>query len=120
METPETAVAVLFIILLLSFYQMSRSSSDSDSEQEQSSPGRRSAQARIKRDSQQNHDEMIPQDGDICVGCLAAALNRKQKNSDTCAITDDVDSDVSMTMMEYIELADNTITCFPGRLVLRR
>uniref|UniRef100_A0A182V8R7 RING-type domain-containing protein n=1 Tax=Anopheles merus TaxID=30066 RepID=A0A182V8R7_ANOME len=73
--------------------QISRSSSDSDSEQEQSSPGRRSAQARIKRDSQQNHDEMIPQDGDICVGCLAAALNRKQKNNDTCAITDDVDSD---------------------------
>uniref|UniRef100_A0A182PSD1 Uncharacterized protein n=1 Tax=Anopheles epiroticus TaxID=199890 RepID=A0A182PSD1_9DIPT len=76
--------------------QMSRSSSDSDSEQEQSSSGRRPVRPRSKREDQQHHEES-QQDGDICVGCLAAALNRKQRNTENCTITEDVDSDSYVT-----------------------
>uniref|UniRef100_A0A182MGH6 PA domain-containing protein n=1 Tax=Anopheles culicifacies TaxID=139723 RepID=A0A182MGH6_9DIPT len=78
--------------------QMSRSSSDSDTEQEHEdcvtpqSSGRRSAQGRSKRESQRQH-EQPQQDGDICVGCLAAALNKKQKNNDKTIVQEDVDSD---------------------------
>uniref|UniRef100_A0A182W877 RING-type domain-containing protein n=1 Tax=Anopheles minimus TaxID=112268 RepID=A0A182W877_9DIPT len=84
--------------------QMSRSSSDSDSEQEHEdcvtpqSSGRRSAQGRNKRDSQRQH-EKPQQDGDICVGCLAAALNKKQKNNEKTTVQEDVDSD-SFTIEE--------------------
>uniref|UniRef100_A0A1Y9HBI2 PA domain-containing protein n=1 Tax=Anopheles funestus TaxID=62324 RepID=A0A1Y9HBI2_ANOFN len=77
--------------------QMSRSSSDSDSEQDHEdcvtpqSSGRRSSQGRNKRDSQRQH-EKSQQDGDICVGCLAAALNKKQKNNDNAQEDGESDS----------------------------
>uniref|UniRef100_A0A1Y9H9I0 Uncharacterized protein n=1 Tax=Anopheles farauti TaxID=69004 RepID=A0A1Y9H9I0_9DIPT len=77
---------------------LSHSSSDTDSEQEQidcitpQSSGRRSAQAPNKRDNDRQHEE-TQQDGDICVGCLAAALNKKQKNVDNAAAQDDPESD---------------------------
>ncbi|XP_050068958.1 E3 ubiquitin-protein ligase goliath [Anopheles maculipalpis] len=79
--------------------QMSRSSSDSETEQEHEdcvnpqSSGRRSAQGRSKRDSQRQQHEKSQQDGDICVGCLAAALNKKQKNNENTTVQEDGDSD---------------------------
>uniref|UniRef100_A0A182NQ10 PA domain-containing protein n=1 Tax=Anopheles dirus TaxID=7168 RepID=A0A182NQ10_9DIPT len=78
--------------------QLSHSSSDTDSEQEHldcitpQSSGRRSAQARNKRDDERQHEER-QQDSDICVGCLAAALNKKQRNADSGAAQDDPESD---------------------------
>ncbi|XP_052902358.1 E3 ubiquitin-protein ligase goliath [Anopheles moucheti] len=99
--------------------QMSRSSSDSDSEHEHGdcvtphSSGRRSAQDRTKRDSQRQHDNS-QQEADICVGCLAAALNKKQKNNDSVIVQEDGDSDSYATEQNGSKSLPATLKKYKG------
>lgn len=77
---------------------MSRSSSESDSDQEQldrmtpHSSGRNMVRESSCGTNQRRAEQ--PDDGDICVGCLAAALNKKQRNLENTFTQDDPDSDV--------------------------
>ncbi|XP_049543686.1 protein goliath [Anopheles darlingi] len=81
--------------------RMSRSSSESDSDQEQldrmtpHSSGRNTVRESSCGANQRRAEQ--PDDSDICVGCLAAALNKKQRNLENTFAQDDPDSDSCAT-----------------------
>ncbi|XP_062560525.1 E3 ubiquitin-protein ligase goliath-like [Armigeres subalbatus] len=79
--------------------RLSRSSSESDSDNEHqpSSSRHHSNRQSVQRDSLPTGDcpekDRNPDDNNICVGCLAAALNKKKHNMESTFSQDDADSD---------------------------
>ncbi|XP_052861864.1 E3 ubiquitin-protein ligase goliath isoform X1 [Anopheles cruzii] len=72
--------------------RMSRSSSESESDQEQMDHMNSHSSGRAAAHQRRQPEQ--PDDSDICVGCLAAALNKKQRNPENSQVTqDDPDSD---------------------------
>ncbi|XP_055630435.1 E3 ubiquitin-protein ligase goliath isoform X2 [Toxorhynchites rutilus septentrionalis] len=111
--------------------QLSRSSSESESEHEpqhrtggESSRHYHSNRQSIGRDSIGEGVAPAPGNGsggnrdesDICVGCLAAALNKKQRNLEGTFSQDDPDSDVLISLLQSYNPEPHGSTSLPATL----